>query len=134
MLTILLAIQSFPLGLMCFFLKCIRLFICLLLRGTDQSGPRTALDQLPPFATNILLLMFVCWRNHSLSHLISVSQGFITISCLMNPFLWTKENTDSFWKHFFLSWGVEETNIMAFAQPSILKWESHLCSLHLFHY
>ena len=66
-------------------------------RVLTTSGLQAALDQLLPFATVLSCSCLGTFSSSTSSHLLSVSQGFIIISCLTNPaVLWSKTDVDSF--------------------------------------
>lgn len=81
----LLASQSFLLGLICFFLKCIRVITPFVVWGY-WAPLGVALDQLLPFAT-ILSCSYLGISSLALPCLFSIFQGFLIISCLMDPIL-----------------------------------------------
>lgn len=81
----LLASQSFLLGLICFFLKCIQVITPFVVWGY-WAPLGVALDQLLPFAT-ILSCSYLGISSLALPCLFSVFQGFLIISCLMDPIL-----------------------------------------------
>lgn len=71
-------------------------FICSS-RVLTTSGLQAALDQLLPFTTVLSCSCLGMFSSSTSSYLPSVSQGFIIISCLMNPaVLWSKTDVDSF--------------------------------------